>query len=499
MAIQFSTIPADWRLPLFFAEVNNSQANSAVQNQRALIIGQITSSGNATPNVPVICSGLNDAIAKGGPGSMLARMVGKYRENDATGELWVLPLSDAGGAVAAIGSFDFTAAATTAGVLSLYIGGRLVSLPVLTTQTTAQLATALVAAINAIPSMPVIATVDGSSTHKVDLTAKNAGAEGNDIDVRLNYRGVAGGEVTPPGLTYTIVQVGIGTAGATNPTLTTALANCLDKPFDFVVLPYTDTTSLDAIKAFLNDTTGRWSFNRQVYGHALTALRGTVGALTTAGLARNDQHTTIMGFNDSPNPNDEWAAAVFATGAVALRADPGRPLQTLAVQGLLPPPLQSRFQESDRNALLHSGISTFTVAPDGTIALENVITTYQLNASGQPDNSYLEIETLFQLMWNLRDLAVFVTSTYPRMKLAADGTRLAPGVAVVTPSVVRNGIIARYRTNEYNGMCQNSAAFAAGLVVQQNAGNPNRLDCFWPGVLMDQLRMFALLAQFRFQ
>ena len=45
MTIPFKTIPANLRIPLFFAEVDNSQANSAQANQRALIIGQITASG----------------------------------------------------------------------------------------------------------------------------------------------------------------------------------------------------------------------------------------------------------------------------------------------------------------------------------------------------------------------------------------------------------------------------------------------------------------------
>ena len=496
MTVPFKNIPAGWRVPLFFAEIDNSQANSGQQTQRALIIAQKTAAGTAAQDVPVICLGLADAIVKGGAGSMLARMVAKYRANDPVGELWVLPLVDDGAAVAAVGSFDFTAAATAAGVLSLYIGGRLVSMPVLTTQTTGQLATALVAAVNAIPAMPVIAAVDGVSTHKVNFTAKNGGLNGNDTQIQVNYLGAAGNQVIPTGMTYTITA---SATGATNPSLTTGLANCMDKPFDFIVFPYTDATSLNAIQAFLNDTAGRWSFNRQVYGHAMASLRGTVGALTTAGVARNDPHASIMGFNGIPNTADECAAAFFGACAPALRADPGRPMQTLVVQDLLAPPINLQFMQSDQEALLYSGISTFTTAPDGTIALQNVITTYQLNGSGQPDNSYLEIETLFLLMFVLRALAVYVTSNFPRMKLAADGTRFAPGSAIVTPRIVKQGIIALYRSLEYQGYVQNSAAFAAAVIVEQNAGNPNRLDCLWPGTLIDQLRIFALLAQFKLQ
>ena len=68
-----------------------------------------------------------------------------------------------------------------------------------------------------------------------------------------------------------------------------------------------------------------------------------------------------MGFNDSPSPSYIWAADLAGTAAVSLRADPARPLQTLALSTVLAPPLHSRFDLSDRNTLLWDGVSTFTV------------------------------------------------------------------------------------------------------------------------------------------
>lgn len=495
-AVPFSNIPSNLRVPLFYAEVDNSQANTGQQTQRALLIGQITADGSATPDLPVICSGKADAISKAGAGSMLAAEADAYIKADSFGEVWLLPLSDAVGAVAASGSINFTAAPTAAGVLSLYIAGQLVSVPLSATDTADTAATALAAAINADDDLPVTAAVDGTTISKVNVTAKNAGLAGNDIDLRVNYRGAANGEVTPAGLTFTITAMA---SGATNPTLTTALANLGDQPFDFIVCPYTDATSLDALKALLSDTDGRWSWASQVYGHVFAANRGTYSGQTTFGVARNNQHETVIGFNDSPSPNWVWAADLAGTAAVALRADPGRPLQTLKLSTALAPPLASRFTLSERNTLLFDGISTFTVAQDGTVQLENIITTYQKNSFGQADDSYLEIETMFLLMFVLRDLAGVVTSKYARMKLAADGTRFAPGSAIVTPNIIRADIIAEYQTLEYNGYVQNSQAFAQGLIVQKNATNPNRVDVLWPGTLIDQLRVFALLAQFRLQ
>lgn len=491
MTVPFSNIPANLRVPLFYAEVDNSQANSGAQTQRTLIIGQVTASGNGVVNVPVLGQGVSDAKAKGGLGSMLALMTDAYVRADDFGEVWFLPLADAAGGVAATGTVLIAGTPTATGVISLYIAGQLLSLTVTTGELAADIATALAALVNSSSNLPVTAA---ATTATVTLTAKNKGLAGNEIDLRLNYQGSSSGEATPAGLTLTLTQMA---SGATNPTLDTALANLGDEAFDFIVCPYTDTASLNALKNLLNDKTGRWSYANQVYGHVFAAQRGTVSTLSTAGNARNNQHETIMGFNNSPSPAWIWAADVAGTAAVALRADPGRPLQTLALSTVLAPPSVSQFILGERNTLLWDGISTFMVGSDGTVAIENLITTYQQNAFGAADDSYLQVETLFLLMFVLRAQRSLVTSKYSRVKLAANGTRFAPGSAIVTPNTIKADLIAQYGEMEFNGFVQDAAGFAKGLIVEKNSVNPNRVDVLWPGTLINQLRIFALLAQFR--
>nr|WP_314487626.1 phage tail sheath subtilisin-like domain-containing protein [uncultured Pseudomonas sp.] len=491
MTVPFSNIPVNLRVPLFYAEVDNSQANSGAQTQRALIIGQVLTSGNAVVGVPVLGQGVTDAQAKGGLGSMLALMTAAYVAADPFGEVWFLPLADAEGAVAASGSVLIAGTPTATGVISLYIAGQLVSLAVTAAETPAEIAAALATLINGSGNLPVTAVATAAT---VALTAKNKGVTGNEIDLRLNYRGTASGEVVPAGLQLTLTAM---KSGATNPVLDATLANLGDEPFDFIVCPYTDTASLDALKALLNDKTGRWSYASQVYGHVFAAQRGTLATLATAGNARNNQHESIMGFYDSPSPAWIWAADVAGTAAVALRADPGRPLQTLTLSTVLAPPSPSQFILGERNTLLWDGISTFMVASDGTVAIENLITTYQKNSFGAADDSYLQVETLFLLMYVLRAQRTLVTSKYSRVKLAANGTRFAPGSAIVTPNVIKSDLIAQYGELEYNGYVQDTAAFSKALIVEQNGTNPNRVDVLWPGTLINQLRIFALLAQFR--
>ena len=57
-----------------------------------------------------------------------------------------------------------------------------------------------------------------------------------------------------------------------------------------------------------------------------------------------------------------------------------------------------------------------------------------------------------------------------------------------------------WRRSGYPTQNQMAYDFYSGgnnLIVEQNASNPNRVDCLWPGTLINQLRIFALLAQFR--
>lgn len=495
LAVPFHNIPDNLRVPFMFAEVDNSKANTQPFTQRALLIGQKTSAGTLAANVAVICPSQSDGRTAAGAGSILAGMIDAYRGGDQFGEMWVLPLADDGSAVAATGSMTFTGPTTAVGTLSLYVAGRLVSIAIASGQSAAQVATTVAAALMGTSGLPVTAAVDGVVTTKVNLTARNAGECGNDIDVRVNYKGVPGGEALPAGLAVTFVAMASGT---TNPVLTTAIANLPERPFDFIVCSLTDATSLAAIAALLNDATGRWSYLSQVYGHCWISKRGSAGTNASFATGLNNQHFTNIPFQDSPTPPWKWAAAFAGVDAVSLRADPGVPLQTLIVPGVLAPPDASQWKLPVRNnTLLYGGCSTWTVDASGNVVIENIITTYVTNVQGQADDSYLQVETMFLIPFVLRAFSSLVSIKYARKKLAADGTRLLPNSNTVTPSMIRADIIAKYRELEGGGYVQNAAAFAAALIVEKDTAHPNRVNMLLPATFIEQFRVFAVLLQFR--
>jgi phage tail sheath gpL-like len=69
----------------------------------------------------------------------------------------------------------------------------------------------------------------------------------------------------------------------------------------------------------------------------------------------------------------------------------------------------------------------------------------------------------------------------------------------VTPSVIKGELVAEYARLELKGICENRDLFKAHLIVERNADNPNRLDVLFPPDYVNQLRIFALLNQFRLQ
>lgn len=488
MAVGFSQIPSSLLVPLFYAEIDPSRAGGGQPTQRMLLIGQSTLS---LASMPRVVANYAQAAALFGPHSMLARMVAKVRENDTFGEVWCLNVADGTSAAAATGTITVGGPSTAAGTLFLYVGGRLVTVAVASGATANTIATAIGAAINAASPMAVTASV---SSAVVTLTARHPGLAGNDIDIRANYRGSAGGEATPAGVTLTIAAMSGGTV---DPDLSVLDGLLADEAYDFIVTPYTATTQLDQLRALMNDQAGRWAWSRQVFGHVFGYKRDTAANLLTFGAGRNDQHVAVAGWNDSPTPPDEAAAALAAVVAASVRADPARPLQTLVVNGVLAPPRGSRFTFAEKQSLLASGVAQLVAGDDGTVSILRMVTTYRQNAFGQTDRSYLDVETLFTLADVIRRLRGVVTTKFGRSKLASNGTRFGPGQPIVTPNIIRAELIAQYAQLERLGLVENAEGFAANLVVERDENDPSRVNVLYPPDLINGLRVFATLAQFR--
>jgi phage tail sheath gpL-like len=433
-----------------------------------------------------------------GQGSELSRMFAAYYANNFANEVWGLPLAEPGAAVAATGTIVVNAAPTNAGTIHLYIGGEHVPVNIATTDTPAQIADAIAAAINDDTTLAVTAV---AATGTVTLTSVFKSVNANDITVMLNYYGSRGGEATPVGLDITLPATGQLTGGTGVPDFTQAILNMGEEPFEYVAMPYTDSNSLfDWDQEYGFTDSGRWGWQRQLFGHVFSAKRDTYSNLVLWGDTMNSAVESVMAVEPlSPSPTFEWSAAYAAKAQRALINDPARPLQALTLNKIKAAPLHHRFDFPEINSLASNGLAIQKIGADNQPMIAREQTTYQLNLYGQPDDAYELVTTLATLAKLLRNQRHAITTKFPRHKLANDGTKFGPGQAIVTPGIIKGELIAQYQQDMYSGLVEDLRNFKRYLIVERDPDNPNRVNVLYPPDLINQLRIFAVLAQFRLQ
>lgn len=487
MPISFNSVPTNIRVPFVAAEFDNTRAQQgpALLPYRVLLIGQKRSAGSAAANSLHRVTNPDQLIALAGRGSMLHRMAVAFFANNKFTETYVGVLDDNGAGVAASGTITVTGPATAAGTINLYLGGTLVQVGVASGDSANSIAAAINAAINANLDLPVTSTV---SNAVVTVAFRHKGEVGNEFGIRHSYQD---GQSLPSGVGVAIVAMA---SGATNPSLSGLIAALGDEWFHIWAHPYTDATSLTAIETEL---ASRFGPMRMIDGVAFTAKNDTHSNLGTLGDSRNSPHSCIVATNNSPTPPMEYAAAVAAVAAYYGNIDPARPFQTLPLLGVLAPAEDDRFTLQERNLLLYDGVSTTRVASGGVVQLERLVTTYQTNAAGAADTSYLDVTTMLTLLYLRFTFRTRILTRYPRHKLANDGTRFGAGQAVITPKLGKAEAVAWFREMEEIGLVENFDQFKQDLVVERNGSNPNRLDFLLPPDLINQFIVGAAQIQFR--
>jgi len=475
-------------------------AGLPVLRQPSLLVGTMLAAPNskATPNVPIAIGTQSQADAAFGMGSELSRMFRIFFANNFANEVWGAGVSEPAGGTAATGTITVTTPPSAAGTIHLYISGQHIPVNIGATDTTTQIATAINAAINGDDTLPVTSTV---STATVTMTCLWKGVNGNEIRVGVNYYGTIGGEQLPPGLVLTLPATGQLTGGVGVPVFTQLITSMGEQEFEFVAMPYTDSTSLFAWEQEYGfSDTGRWGWQRQHFGHVFSARGDSYSNLVTFGQTRNSGVVSVLAFEtSSPSPSYEWTAAYTAKAQRALTNDPARPLQTLSLNDVKLAPLNLRFKFVELNSLALNGLAIQKAGSDEQPMMAREQTTYRLNLYGMPDDAYELVTTLATLARLLRNQRHAITSKFPRHKLANDGTRFGPGQAIVTPGIIKAELIAQYRQDEFNGLVEDTRNFKRHLIVERDPNDPNRVNVLYPPDLINQLRIFAVLAQFRLQ
>ncbi|WP_438402356.1 phage tail sheath subtilisin-like domain-containing protein [Aeromonas veronii] len=491
------TIPNDMRVPLVYIEIDNSQALSGniAQDQNVLLFGQMITTGadagTATPNTVVEIPVSESAIdALFGQGSLMALAAKRYRKANSYTRTFAIASADLAAGAAASGAFLFGGPATQAGTIHLLIAGQSVQVGVLAADSAASIATKVISAINGKKNLPVTAAVDMTDPARVVINAKWKGITGNDIDLRYNYYA---GQQTPQGSAIAKTAM---TGGTGAPDMAAMIAAMPDEWYNHIMTPFNDTASLNTLR---DELLTRWGPLKMSEAIAYTAFRGTYGETITFGEARNDFLLSCMGTSKSPSPSWEFAASYCGVASYQLAIDPARPLQTLALPGILPPAKADRFAFDERNNLLKSGIATYQVQPGDVVAIEREVSMYQKNAYGDPDPSYLDITTPATLGKMRYDVRVMVTNRYPRHKLVNDEDLplIDPDEPVVSPKLMKEALIEVALDWVAAGLMENFDLFKETLNVVRPSGDRNRLDALSHPDIVNQFRLFAELIQFK--
>jgi len=487
--VSFTQVSNNLRTPFVAVEIDSSNANGGglVRNLPVLLIGSFDNTiTSVVPSVPIQIFDASSASAMFGNGSQLHEMAAAFFRNNSDAPLYAAPIADAGGATQSTWTLTCTipSGAIQNGTLALYINGVAYPVGITAAMTVTQAAAAIVAAITNASGCPVTAA---NVAGVVTLTSKGKGAWTAGIDVRLNFLPT---DMMPGNLA---IAIAAGTVGATNPVLTTLIANIVNDQYGFYILPYSDATSVGAMTTEL---ARRWGAMVQMEGFAITAVAGSQGTLAAYGAALNSQLLCVMGYNNSPSPAYAWASAITGQVATSAAIDPARPFNTLPLVGIVAPPRASRWTQAQANSLLWDGIATYTASSDGTVRVERLITTYQKDVNGTDTQAFLDLNSPLTLSYIRADLRATIRQKYARSKLADDGTRFAPGQPVVTPMILKAEIIAKAREWEGLGLVENVDTFATSLSVVRNSSDPTRVDVFMAPNLVNSLQVCGVKIQY---
>lgn len=484
----FSTIPIYLRGGTYI-NIDNSRAVGGLyfDAYRVLLLGQKLNAGSATANTLVRVPSATAAAGLFGLNSMLHHMAQRVFDQSPYLEVWAVPMADLGGGVLATGSVVVGGAPTANGTIAFYVGGERVTIGVATGQTTAQIATAIQAAVAAATKQYVTAAVDGVNTSKVNFTALHKGEAYNFIDLRHSY---FRGEALPAGVTLTFTAMSGGTG---NPDITAAIAAFGAGRWAKIAMPYTDTSNLTLLE---NELLTRFGPTVQKEGIAHAFAVGNVGALLSLGNSRNSPFVSIGGLKKVPAPPFALAARYCALAADAAIVDPARQLRSLILRNELPPEEGDRLTDAERESLLRDGIATWTIGADGLMRNERAVTTYQTDPNSVPDPSFRDVESLECLFALRADIRGFVLTNYPRHKLADDGPGIVAGQNIMTPKFMKSALAARGFMWAQRGLIESYDQFVSDLAVTRAADDVDRLNALIRPNIINNFRTLAAELQF---
>lgn len=376
--------------------------------------------------------------------------------------LTVYPLEDDGSGVAASGDITPSGTQTEAASYLVRINNIDSEAFVISAgDSVATITAAMTQAINAVTSMPVIAT-DNSTD--VGLASKWKGVSANDI-----YVEVVGS--TTAGTSFAITQP---TGGLVNPDVQDALDQVGDiwETMALNCLDIADTTALDAYSTFGE---GRWG---ALVKKPLVVFTGntetTVSAATAVSDARKTDRTNAQlvapGSNDLPLT---VAARQLARIVAVANNNPPRDYGSQSADGLTPGVDGDQWTYADRDSAIKKGSSTIEVK-DGVVSIADVVTFYHPTGDDTPAYRYVvDIVKLQNIIFNLN--LIFATDEWEGAPLIPD-EQPTVNPAAKQPKSARSEISSLIDSLGLNAIISDPETAKGTIQAEINAQNPKRLD-----------------------
>ena len=489
--IPFREIPAQWQVPGSYAEIqpNYGQQGVTAWPAQVLIIGQAITGSPGALLVPTQIFRVSDATAFWGAGSMIEGMVAAFVAANPYTPLYAMAVADAAGAAKASGTFTIGGAWSQPGTLALYVAGQRVQVGVLTTDTPTTVATNAVAAANAVaPGSLALPAVASSALGVVTMTARNGGAEGNNILLEVSAEP---GDYLPAGMTVVVAPMA---GGATNPTLAAVINAITGIWYTDIVLPWQDAPNVAALAAEL---AARYGAMEVEDAEAYVTFSGTLASAQSAAIAANCKQMAAVTATSAPSPPWAISASLAAVASFQLTNDPARQIGDLPLPGIVGPRPVNRLTTEEMNLALLGGLSPLRVTQDGTTMLVRVVSTYLTDTQGVPDPFWHDIMTAKTMSRIRYDWNSYRKQVYPSNKLADNGSVAAQyDPTVATPQRLAASWAARYRLYMELGWVEN-AALATQAVFVRNATDPNRVDCSLPVQIIGNLMVTAAVLSFQ--
>lgn len=294
--------------------------------------------------------------------------------------------------------------------------------------TVATICDSAVAAINAVPIMPVIAT---DNTTAVGLAAKWEGTTGNHIEVELiEYQ--VDSEVS-----CVIVQP---TGGTGIPDITAALAQIGEQWVTHIdnQLDYTDSTELNEYMVFGQGTDGDGGRRLPEVHKPLVVITGTteptVGTVTAVTDARTTDRVNVIATAPGSNALPFVVASAYVREIAKVdNADPAYAYNRRPLTGIEPGTDAEQWTSAQRNAAVKAGCSTVKLR-DGVLQIEDVVTCYHPSGESDPIYRYVVNQAKHATIINELDLMVEENSLMGR-------PIVQPGQKVTNPNAISEKVV----------------------------------------------------------